>query len=261
MIADESHYCISRNYFVQIQKVKASVKLYFTATERHNSIGENSNDNERVFGKVLGSQTIKELVKRKILTEPRLHLMYGKKKKGDLDSLVAEAEHISTEQRNMVNAKLPSKTLFACKTAKNVETIIQHMGKLKNAVPDHTIFTIISNPKYRAMVDGIFVSRNEFMKRLDECEGNAIIFHYDILSEGIDIDGITGVAILRNMGQAKMLQTIGRCLRPYKANPKLKEHSHVSVSIIDKDIRNSEEVRSVIRQMILGGHENKYRAR
>ena len=255
MIADESHYCISRNYFVQIQKVKASVKLYFTATERHNSIGENSNDNERVFGKVLGSQTIKELVKRKILTEPRLHLMYGKKKKGDLDSLVAEAEHISTEQRNMVNAKLPSKTLFACKTAKNVETIIQHMSKLKNAVPDHTIFTIISNPKYRAMVDGIFVSRNEFMKRLDECEGNAIIFHYDILSEGIDIDGITGVAILRNMGQAKMLQTIGRCLRPYKANPKLKEHSHVSVSIIDKDIRNSEEVRSVIRQMILGGHE------
>ena len=255
MIADESQYCISRNYFVQIQKIEANVKLYFTATERHNSIGENSNDNERVFGIVLGSQTISELVKRKILTEPRLHLMYGKKKKTDLDSLVAEAEHISTEQRKMVNVEMPSKTLFACKKAKNVETIIQHMSILKSAIPDHTIFTIISNPKYRAMVDGEPVSRNEFMRRLDQCAGNAVIFHYDILSEGIDIDGITGVAILRNMGQAKMLQTIGRCLRPYKANPELKEHSHVSVSIIDKNVRNSEEVRSVVRQMLLGGHE------
>ena len=255
MIADESQYCISRNYFVQIQKIRAKAKLYFTATERHNSIGERSNDNKRVFGKVLGSQTIKELVKRKILTEPRLHLMYGKKKKVNLDSLVAEAEHISTEQREMVNSKLPSKTLFACKKARNVETIIDHMNKLKNAVPDHTIFTIISNPKYRAMVDGMRVSRNEFMKQLDQCTGNAIIFHYDILSEGIDIDGITGVAILRNMGQAKMLQTIGRCLRPFKASPKLKKHSHVSVPIIDEDVQNSNEVRNVIKQMLLGGHE------
>ena len=255
LIADESQYCISRNYFVQIQKIKVNVKLFFTATERHNSIGERSNDNERVFGKILGSQTIKELVKRKILTEPRLHLMYGSKMDADLDSLVAEAKHISTEQREMVHADLPSKTLFACKKAVNVETIIKHMDTLKNAVPDHTIFTIISNPKYRAMIDGKPVSRNEFMNQLDQCIGNAIIFHYDILSEGIDIDGITGVAILRNMGQAKMLQTIGRCLRPYKENPALKEHSYVSVSVIDKNVRNSDEVRSIVRHMLLGGHQ------
>jgi superfamily II DNA or RNA helicase len=40
-----------------------------------------------------------------------------------------------------------------------------------------------------------------------------IILHYDILAEGIDVPGITGIMPLRTLGKAKFLQTFGRAAR------------------------------------------------
>lgn len=255
LIADESQYCISKNYFNEIQTISAQVKLFFTATERH-GVGERSNDNEEVFGEVLGYETIKNLVKQGILVEPRLHLMRGKRVKKDLDSLVAEVRYIARKQRTMVHSRLPSKTLFACKTANDIRTIVENIYDLMESVPNHKIFTIISDTNLKAMVNGkIIEDRSEFLKQLDEHNGDAMIFHYDILSEGIDVDGITGVAILRNLKRAKLLQTIGRCIRPYKADPSLKPYSYVSVPVIDNDIRNSEDLENIIREMLSGGLE------
>ena len=268
MIADESQYCVSENYFEQIQDIDAEIKLYFTATERHyikkdGSKAERSNDNEVVFGERLGSETVKDLVERGILVEPILHLMRGAPKTDEInqDTLVAEAQHIANEQREMVNKELHAKTLFACREAANVEVIVdlanskENLKKLQREVPDHTIFTIISKKPFGAMIDGKAVNRKTFLDRLKDCEGDALIFHYNILSEGIDIDGITGVAILRKMGDAKMMQTIGRCLRPYKKDPSLKPHSYISVPMIEDDIGKNENLNDVVRRILDSGLE------
>ena len=272
MIADESQYCVAENYFEQIQNIRAKIKLYFTATERHyvmkdGSKAKKSNDNEEVFGKVISSETVKKLVKRKILVEPILHLMLGAPKADETnqdtirDTLVAEAQHIANAQRELVDNRLNSKTLFACRKAENVEIIVdskndnKNLKKLHRKVPGHTIFTIISKKPFGAMVDGESVTRKSFLDRLKNCDGNALIFHYNILSEGIDIDGITGVAILRRMGDAKMMQTIGRCLRPFKKNPRLKPYSYVSVPIIEDDIHKNENLEEIVRKILDSGLE------
>lgn len=266
MIADESQYCVSENYFEQIQDIDAKIKLYFTATERHyikkdGSKVERSNDNERVFGKSLGSETVRNLVKRGILVEPILHLMRGAPKSDEVnhDTLVAEAQHIANEQRKLVSGGLRAKTLFACREAANVEIIVdlknnmENLKKLQREVPEHTIFTIISKKPFGAMIDGVPVNRKSFLDQLKDCDGDSLIFHYNILSEGIDVDGITGVAILRKMGDAKLMQTIGRCLRPYKNDPSLKPHAYVSVPIIEDDIRKSEHLNEIVRKILESG--------
>ena len=83
-------------------------------------------------------------------------------------------------------------------------------------------------------INNVLVKREEFLKKLNEVD-NALIFHYDILAEGIDVDGITGVIISRNMTISKLLQTIGRAMRIYKSNPKLKPYAWVSVTSKNDD--------------------------
>lgn len=269
MIADESQYCISRNFFRSVQSINAKVKLYFTATEYHGSedMGERRNNNEKAFGKVLGEEAIQVLVDRGILAEPKLHLLLASSRDADPDiididetkddaiarHLVCLAKNIAEKQRDIVNSALYSKTLFSCRSAEHVRIIASggNLKMLKDAVPDHTIFTIVSNSAPK--IDGKSVNRGEFLQRLKDHKGNALIFHYDILAEGIDIDGITGVAILRKTRQAKTLQTIGRCLRPFKADPSLKPHAFVSVPVIDGKKDYSGLLENVITRMLTCG--------
>ena len=277
MIADESQYCISKRYFESVQQINSKVKLYFTATERRAETGTRRNNNVAAFGEILGQEFIEVLVNRNILAEPRLLLVIGNSgdfKDGstpDIDEesaiashLIDLAGHIAEQQREKVNDALPAKTLFACQSAKDVRIILGEknlqslMDRVKEIDPDrgHAVFTISS--KTGAKVDGRRVSRGEFLKRLGEHRGNALVFHHDILSEGIDIDGVTGVAILRNMRHAKTLQTIGRCLRPYKEDPSLKPHAFVSVPVINGKTLESDLLENTIRQMLTSGLDVNY---
>ena len=270
MIADESQYCISKNFFKSVQDIDAKVKLYFTATEYHGSSDtERRNNNEQAFGKVLGQEAIQELVDRGILAVPKLHLVLADSGEEDPDivdidetkdgaiarHLVSLAKNIANKQREIVNGALWSKTLFSCRSAKHVRIIMneKNLKMLKDAVPEHAVFTIVSGVKPR--IDGKSVDRGEFLKQMKNHKGNALIFHYDILSEGIDIDGITGVAILRKTRQGKTLQTIGRCLRPYKDAPALKPHAYVSVPVIDKKKDYSDLLENVVRRMLTCGFD------
>lgn len=271
MLADESQYCISRNFFRSVQTINAKAKLYFTATEYHGSedMGERRNNNEKAFGKILGEEAIQVLVDRGILAEPKLHLLVANSRDADPDiididetkddaiarHLVCLAKNIAMKQREIVNDSLWSKTLFSCRSATHVRVIASgnNLSMLKSAVPDHTVFTIVSGSAPK--IDGKPVNRGQFLQMLKEHEGNALIFHYDILAEGIDVDGITGVAILRKTRQAKTLQTIGRCLRPYKANPSLKPHAFVSVPVIDGKEDYSGLLENVVTRMLTCGFE------
>lgn len=254
LIADESQYCIREDNFGDVRDLKAAVKLFFTATERH-GIGERSNDNEEVFGPVIGQETVAKLIEQKFLVRPVLHVVSGKRCDKELDSFVDEAAHVARFQRMEVHKKMSSRTLFACSNTKDVKSIVDHIGLVKKKLPDHDVFTIVSDSAYSSRVNGEKVSRDEFMNDLHFCQNNAMIFHYDILSEGIDIDGITGCAIMRRMGHAKLVQTIGRCLRVFKKDPSIKERALVSVPVIDGDEKNRDHIREVVRMLMEGGFE------
>ena len=252
MICDESQHCTASHWYTDISNVRAKHKLFFTATERWTNNGRGLN-NEGVYGPVLYQITPKELIKDKYIVPPKLHVLYG-----DTDmkkTLIDEVIRVARFQDARVRKMMPfSKTLFAMKGTEQVALITENIDKLKAALPEHTIFTIISNPKYGSMIDGVRVSRDQFMKVLRDCE-NALIFHYRILAEGIDVDGITGVYIMRAMGLAMLLQTIGRSVRTYKPDPELKTEALISCSVIDNDESNKLWLKYVLTSLRLGGFE------
>ena len=264
MIADESQYCLE--FFNVVRKIQAMTKLFFTATEKHNKNNDVniSLDNKKLFGDIISQGRIRDLIEGKYLVPPRLHVMTAFKdktkdfltgKEGEMNSFIDEAVSIAEIQNKETRKTMPfSKILFACKGTEDVKIVTERIKELKKAIPTHRIFTIVSNQRYGCQIDGKKMTRDEFMRELKE-DTNALIFHFDILSEGIDVDGITGVAIMRNMNHAKLLQTIGRGVRIYKPNPKLKREALISVPIINHDDDTKSMVKNTILAMREGGFE------
>ena len=264
MIADESQHCVAKEFFFAIRGTRAHVKLFFTATERH-GMGERSNHNKEIFGDIIGQEAPSALIKRELLVPPVLHGVRGWRKEKTKNSFIDEAIHIADGQRECTHPAIRSKVLFACEDTEHVRLVVKKIDTVMRKMPHHDIFTIISDPDYLATVNGENVSRDEFMKRLRGSERDAMIFHYDILTEGIDIGSITGCAIMREMNHTKIVQTVGRCLRHYKDDAgkvvvdgdgnTVKDRALISVPVIDNDEKKRKLLRQVISMLIEGGHE------
>jgi superfamily II DNA or RNA helicase len=178
--------------------------------------------------------------------------MYGETRDEEA-SIVSEVVELAVEQDKLTRPELGfSKILFAMKGTDDVKTVEDNIVKIRKALPEHDIFTITS--KLGANVNGVKIRREEFIQELKDRE-NCLIFHYDILSEGIDVDGITGVCLMRNLGLAKLLQTIGRAVRTYKPNPALKRQAWISVTVMNGDEDDKEQVKYFVNAIRNGGHD------
>lgn len=90
---------------------------------------------------------------------------------------------------------------------------------MKRNRKDIKFYGISSN--FGAWIDGEHIEsqggwfKEQFMLALRQLkqEDNAIILHIDMLGEGIDVPGITGVLPFRELGTIKSCQTLGRAMR------------------------------------------------
>jgi superfamily II DNA or RNA helicase len=253
MIADESQYCVAENFNESIKKLTARVKLFFTATERFTaSVKGKGLNNESVYGRRLYYISPATLIQLNLIVPPRLHVMYGETRSEEA-SIVSEVLEMAKEQDVLTRPDLGfSKILFAMKGTDDVKTIEDNITKIRKAMPDHDVFTITS--KSGANINGAKIRREEFITELKNRE-NCLIFHYDILSEGIDVDGITGVCLMRNLGLAKLLQTIGRAVRTYKPNPALKRQAWISVAVLNGDEDDKERVKFFVNAIRDSGYD------
>ena len=252
--ADESQYCVAENHFETIRSLKADRKLFFTATEKHTSSSNGRGlNNEVVFGPVVYQTVPKTLISKGYIVAPRLHVMAADKNH-DTDTVVDEVLHLGKKQADLSKQTPVNKILFAMKGTDDVTKVVDNLDRIKKEMPGYTVFTILSNAKYGSMVDGKKQARGNFFKVLRETD-KALIFHYDILSEGIDIDGITGVVLMRNMGHAKLLQTIGRAVRTYKADPSKKTQAWVSVMVINGNEESAHHLKTVVNSIRDGGFD------
>ena len=254
LIADESQYCTAEGFFDSVRNIAADRKLFFTATERHalSPSGRGLNNTD-VFGDVLFQVAPQTLIDGGYIVAPRLHVMSANAKT-DSYTVIDEVIHAARKQVDLSDAMPIRKVLFAMNGTADVVNVVDNLDKVKAAFPEFKIFTIISNGKYGAQIDGVKYARGNWMKELRDCD-NALIFHYDILSEGIDIDGITGVVLLRNMQHAKLLQTIGRAVRIYKANPEAKPYAWVTVVAINGNNESRDHVANVFNMIRSGGFD------
>ena len=254
VIADESQYCVEQSFNKTIKALSSRVKLFFTATEKHTKSSSGSGlNNTSVFGERLYYISPATLIQLGLIVAPRLHVMYGSSKDEDR-SVVSEIIELARAQHEVTVRELGfSKILFAMKGTADVAAVEANITKIRTEFPSHDIFTITSK-KNGARINNVPVKREQFLEKLAKAK-SCLIFHYDILSEGIDVDGITGVALLRNMGLAKLLQTIGRAVRVYKANPAAKKWALISVGAINGVEDDKENVKYHIEAIRNGGFD------
>lgn len=253
LIADESQYCVFENFNDTIKMLNARVQGFFTATERHTASQHGRGlNNEALFGSRWYYISPADLIKHGLIVPPRLHIMYAETR-SEKNTVVDEVKEIAKEQHRLTNPELGfSKILYAMNGTADVKTIEENIHKLRKELPQHDVFTITS--KTGAKINGKYIRRELFLNKLKDST-NSLIFHYDILSEGIDVDGITGVALMRNLGLAKLLQTIGRAVRVYQPDPKSKRQAWISVSVLNGDEDDKERVKSYVNIIRNGGYD------
>jgi len=82
----------------------------------------------------------------------------------------------------------------------------------------YTIMHITS--KHGAYIDKQKVSREVFFQKMNDFGADPdkkfIVFHYSILSEGMNVHGLTHCIMLRNLPLIEMAQTVGRVIRMHR---------------------------------------------
>ena len=213
ILCDEAHYVIQDEFYKNIKKLKNSTNRihFFTATQKVTDgdlEGGRGMHNTDFYGDVIYRQTPNEMIRDGFMVRPRIHFekCEGNAKWSDMvkDAFV----HHSAQLTELQNAKM----LVCCNGSKTIQEICTppFMGWCKEE--GIKLFDISS--AFGPRIDGVEVSRNDFLKDLKDHKSKAIVLHINILTEGIDVPDMSGVMFIRNMEMSRLLQSIGRATRP-----------------------------------------------
>ena len=213
LYCDEAHNTTQRNFFQSVQRVahQATRKYFFTATPKMSAKHERGMNNVDVYGNNLITVSADELLDCGAILPPTVNVhtidsVRTREEVADIDSetvlRVIEADDaervlVSAPSARIINAMMAFTDLFR---------------ELRSR--DYNVMTITS--KHGAIINGKKVSRTSFFEQLDNFSNTGqkfVLFHYSILSEGINVHGLTNVVLLRNLSTVEMAQTIGRVIR------------------------------------------------
>ena len=250
IICDEAHYLCQGQYKKSLHLFRDDVKvLFYTATPVAVTAQEESMNNEKLFGKVIAEVPPKELIPFGYIVPPRVRFMNLKTKgAGNAIDYAATIAEAYKDQLSQVNKKFIHKMLVAMANTTFFDDIMNDIATMRKIVgKDVDVYYVSAE---RCKKNGKpYASRQELLEDFAENKNYSIIIHCDTLAEGIDVDGLGGVLLLRNLGMAKSIQTIGRTCRPFKFDFKkdgtlkknrIKTEAIVTIAIADGEwISNS----------------------
>ena len=225
---DEAHITLGENFTDNISQVQPIIKrnFFFTATRKVVGNFSGMNDTEK-FGEVLYSVSPRSMIEAGEIVPPRLHSIRISEDAddGDYDNnkmLIKTISESFAQHKAMIKEcsanpdKIGAKLLVSCNGSKELKTIISSMP-FRLWCDDHNIkvLSFSTNDEVGYRFNFKTVTRTELFSEMNDLTDaeDAIIFHIDILTEGIDLPSITGVMPLRNLNQSKLIQTIGRATR------------------------------------------------
>jgi superfamily II DNA or RNA helicase len=219
---DEVHNAVSLKFSKDVQKLsQIANRLYsFTATlKKTYSTKGRGNNNEEVYGKIICEINAKELIDAGVIVPPKINYLYSHINSSEVDdvSLNRDIIKLAVEHYEEHRPHLNHKILVACDGTETIHQLQIATDLFKwCALKGYDVFQTTSN--YGDWANGIRVkSRGEFLNMLKECGRDSnrkmLVLHYSILSEGIDVPGLTECVLLRNMNPITLTQTIGRVLR------------------------------------------------
>jgi superfamily II DNA or RNA helicase len=214
---DEAHNATRRHFFEEVANCNAKNYYYFTATPKHsvNPLGRGMN-NRLVFGPVLESVPAPELIANGSIVSPTVltHTIDLERQKGlfaaenDRDTLLNIIDDLDPESASKVLVAAPNtRVLWRMLSSTNVIAQFHERG--------YDVMHITA--KHGAYINKTKVSREVFFDTLTawgkDPNRKFIMFHYSILSEGINVPGLTHCILLRQLPIVEMAQTIGRVIR------------------------------------------------
>ena len=214
---DEAHNSVSRTFFVPTAACSLHSKsaYFFTATPRHSRRGGRGMNNVDVYGNVICNVPAPELIEQGHILRPTVvpfetDLTRTKHNIHDVDADTVRdiIDQLDESHAAKVLVAVPSSKILGNMISK---TTLLHQLKERG----YNVMHVTS--KFGAIIDGVKVSREKFFDTLTawglESGRKFIIFHYSILSEGINVPGLTHCILLRNLNVVEMAQTIGRVIR------------------------------------------------
>jgi superfamily II DNA or RNA helicase len=221
---DEAHNATRKDFFAEVANCNASNYYYFTATPKHkrSSWGTGMN-NSMVFGKILETVPAPELVDNGSIIPPTVHIheVDYERQKG-----LYAADNDADTLLNMIDAldtSVGSKVLVAAPSSKVLWEMLSRT-KVLDELEERGYDVLHITSKFGAYVNRKKVNREEFFDTFNtwgqDPDRKFIIFHYSILSEGINVHGLTHTILLRNLPIVEMAQTIGRVIRLNKDDAK-----------------------------------------
>lgn len=216
---DEAHNATGKHFFAGVFAMSKTAKkrYFFTATPRyHRGSGyQRGMNNSDVFGSLLCNVPAPELIEQGAIVPPQivpfetdLVRMKHNAHEVDCDNLLGILASLDDSKSSKVLVAAPNtKVLWRMLSDTPILHEVEQLG--------YEVLHITS--KYGAYVNKQKVSREVFFKTLSSYGNDPskkfLVFHYSILSEGINCPGLTHTVLLRNLPIIEMAQTIGRVIR------------------------------------------------
>jgi superfamily II DNA or RNA helicase len=221
---DEAHNSTQKNHFIAVAatSMSADSKYFFTATPKHHSNpNANGMNNVGIYGKIIESVRAKELIDGGCIIPPQVSTY-----KVDI---TRDKRTAAEADRNMIVDILDSleqdnpKVLVAAPSTKVMWNMLSNSDILKE-LEDRGFNILHITSKHGAYVNRTKVNREVFFDTLTEWGKDPskkfVLLHYSILSEGINVPGLTTCIMLRQMPIIEMAQTVGRVIRMDKDDAK-----------------------------------------
>ena len=240
LLATPKNSAMFKNNFEVIDKnVKRAYFLTATPKDLIDSELEESflMNNTEIFGERVGL-TFKESVEAGYIVRPILHVCTPTNYVNDidfkqpenytdfiLDSYIEHSDWLN--KKSYDSSQIKAKLMVKCPSVPDIFKIYNILIDLKNSgderLKDVNLFAGFSDNEKVSSTENHFINnektrdRNEFLSKMQAMKftEKAIILHFDILSEGINVPGITGVMFLSDNlpSLSKLLQNIGRSTR------------------------------------------------
>lgn len=214
---DEAHNSVAKQFFIgtAATSLVANRCYFFTATPRISRRHDRSMGNSDIYGRILCNVPAPELIEQGHILPPTIVPFETENERTkhnihdvDADTVRDIIDNLDDTHAAKVLVAVPSSRVLGNMIAKT--TLLHDLAER-----DYHVMHVTS--KFGAIIDGVKVSREKFFDTLTawgkEKERKFVIFHYSILSEGINVPGLTHCILLRNLNVVEMAQTIGRVIR------------------------------------------------
>ena len=215
---DESHNAVQKNFLPAVKHFSqyANRKYFFTATPKNSNIPD-MGMNGKTFGKVIAQVPAPDLIAKGYIIPPKVKAV--KYPVGQFGSQEEIDKKVILDA--LKNETHMDKVLVTSKSTANIRNLIT---KTDFQAICHTMkYNVLwITSKYGAIINGKKVNRETFFNLMNKWgsdpEKKFVMFHHSILSEGMNVSGLTAAILMRNLDLITMAQTIGRVIRLDKSD-------------------------------------------